>query len=279
MTAKIGIMQGRLSPPEQGRFQCFPRSHWRQEIASAQQAGIDYIEWIYDEYGRTVNPVETDAGIRELQALKAECKIATPALCADWLMDFPLIRCAPQQQQEREAVLHALLKKARAMGAWRIVLPFVDAASMKTEEEKHQVIEILRRALPVAESCGVELHLEADLAPDDFARFLTAIPHSIVKVNYDSGNSSGLGFVAHEEFAAYGERIGSIHIKDRLRRPDGSVVSMPLGQGNADFEDLFASMRSIGYRGGLTLQAARDADGDEVDWVRTQAEFVRRYWS
>jgi len=70
----------------------------------------------------------------------------------------------------------------------------------------------------VAEETGVEMHLEADLSPVDFAAFMARIPHPMVKVNYDSGNSSGLGYIAHEEFAAYGDRIGSIHIKDRLRK-------------------------------------------------------------
>lgn len=279
MAAKIGVMQGRLSSPEQGRFQSFPRSLWRQEIELAKQAGIDYIEWIYDEYGRTSNPADTGAGICELNALKAQYKIATPALCADWLMDFPLIRCSSQQQHERESVLHMLIEKARLIGACRIVLPFVDAASMKSEEEKSQVIEILRRALPMAETSGVQLHLEADLAPGEFAQFLALIPHPMVKVNYDSGNSSGHGYVAHEEFAAYGARIGSIHIKDRRRMPDGSVVSMPLGKGSADFNDLFSCLHGIDYQGGLTLQAARGVDGDEVAWVRAQVEFVHRYWS
>lgn len=279
MTAKIGMMQGRLSPPEEGRFQSFPKNSWQQEIEHAQQAGISYIEWIYDEYGREVNPIETAEGIRKLNALKDEYKIATPALCADWLMDFPLLRCSPQQQQQREEELHALLKKAHSIGAWRIVLPFVDAASMRNELEKLEVLAILHRALSAAETYDVELHLETDLAPKDFARFLAEIPHPRVKVNYDSGNSSGLGYVPREEFAAYGSRIGSIHIKDRLRRPDGSVVSMPLGQGSADFDDLFTCLRSIGYQGGLTLQTARGTAGDEVAWIRSQAEFVRGYWS
>jgi hexulose-6-phosphate isomerase len=46
-------MQGRLSPPEGGRFQSFPRRSWRQEFPRAREAGLDYIEWIHDEYGRT----------------------------------------------------------------------------------------------------------------------------------------------------------------------------------------------------------------------------------
>jgi len=279
MQTKIGIMQGRLSSPEEGRFQSFPRNQWRREIALAREAGVDYIEWIYDEYGRTANPLSTAAGIAELNALKAQHDVTTPALCADWLMDFPMIRCTQQERAEREAVLHDLFEKARSIGAWRMVLPFVDASRMKSEEEKQQVLEILLRALPKAEKTGVEMHLEADLGPADFADFLARIPHPMLKVNYDTGNSSGLGYVAHEEFEAYGDRIGSIHIKDRLRKPGGGVATMPLGTGSADFDDVFASIRSIVYKGGFTLQAARGADGDEVQWIRNQVAFVRRIWS
>ena len=52
---------------------------------------------------------------------------------------------------------------------------------------------------------------------------------------------------------------------------------MPLGEGSADFDDLFASIRKIGYSGGFTLQVARGDDGDEVNWIRQQAQFVRKY--
>ncbi len=165
------------------------------------------------------------------------------------------------------------------IGATRVVLPFVDGSAIRTNEEKNAVIGILERSLPFAEKAGVEIHLEADFNPVDFASFLRHIPHTMVKVNYDTGNSSGLGFVAREEFAAYGERIGSIHIKDRLRKPDGSVETRPLGQGSADFSDVFAAIRGIDYKDGFTLQVARGEEGDEVNWIRRQIEFVRRYWT
>ena len=95
------------------------------------------------------------------------------------------------------------------------------------------------------------------LAPAISPYFSHRIPHPNIKVNYDTGNSSGLGYIAREEFAAYGDRIGSIHIKDRLRLPDGRVATKPLGDGSADFDDVFASIRKISYRGGFTLQVAR----------------------
>jgi L-ribulose-5-phosphate 3-epimerase len=275
----IGIMQGRLSPPEDGRFQSFPRNSWREEIRRAREAGLNYIEWIYDEYGASANPITTEEGIAELNSLKSQSGIATPAICADWLMDFPLIRCTEAECAHRERVLHDLLRRAKQIGAVRVVLPFVDASSIRTEEEKRTVIGALERALPIAEETGVEMHLEADFGPADFAGFLAAIPHPMIKVNYDTGNSSGLGYIANEEFAAYGNRIGSIHIKDRQRKPDGSVVTRPLGEGSADFDDVFASIRTINYSGGFTLQVARGEDGDEVNWIKRQMEFVRRYWT
>ena len=275
----IGIMQGRLSPPEAGRFQSFPRNSWREEIVRAREAGLDYIEWIYDDYGSPVNPIETESGIEELNALKARYGIKTPAICADWLMDFPLVRCSNEERAFREQVLHDLIRRGKSIGAIRVVLPFVDASSIRTEEEKSVVIGVLERAIPIFEETGVEMHLEADFGPDEFAHFLERIPHESIKVNYDSGNSSGLGFVASEEFAAYGQRIGSIHIKDRLRKPDGSVESKPLGRGSANFDDVFASIRSIGYLGGFTLQVARGEDGDEVSWTKQQMAFIRGYWT
>lgn len=276
--ASIGIMQGRLSPPEEGRFQSFPRRSWQEEFARVQEAGLNYIEWIYDDYGASVNPIASQNGREKLKALKAEFRVDIPAICADWLMDFPFVRCGCDALAQREGMLHQLLHWGKDIGVSRVVLPFVDAASMRNEEEKDVVLRALENALPVAEECGVEMHLEADLNPSEFASFLERIDHLMVKVNYDSGNSSGLGYVAHKEFAAYGNRIGSIHIKDRLRHLDGSVETRPLGEGSADFDDVFASIRKIGYLGGFTLQVARGGDGDEVNWVKQQAVFVQRHW-
>ncbi len=276
---QYGIMQGRLSPPEDGRFQSFPRAAWREEIARAREAGLDYIEWIHDEYGRTANPIFTAEGRRELAALKQQHGIATPALCGDWFMDFPLIRCTADERTAREQHLHELLPIAREIGAVRIVLPFVDNSRMTTAAEKAAVLDVLRRALPVAESNGVELHLEADFNPADFAAFLAELPHPSLKVNWDSGNSSGLGYIAHEEFAAYGDRLGSVHIKDRYRKPEGGIETRPLGTGSADFDYVFSSLRRLGYQGGMTLQVARGANNDEVNFIRGQLAFVKARWN
>ncbi len=285
MPHTYGVMQGRLSPPEDGRFQSFPRQGWRDEFAKAKAAGFSYIEWIHDDFDGWqsdadpgVNPIFTEAGLREFEALKIQHNIATPALCGDWFMEHPLIRCTPAERLDREQHLHALLPLAQRIGATRIVLPFVDNAGMKTDEEKTQVLDVLKHALPVAASHNVELHLEADFNPHDFKAFLARINDPSLKVNWDSGNSSGLGYVATEEFAAYGDRIGSVHIKDRYRKPEGGIETRPLGTGSADFDDVFRAIHSVGYDGGVTLQVARGLPGEEVAFLSTQLEFVKQYW-
>jgi len=37
-------------------------------------------------------------------------------------------------------------------------------------------------------------------------------------------------------------------------------------------------MKRIGYDRPITLQVARGQDGDEVNWIRDQLAFVKRYW-
>jgi L-ribulose-5-phosphate 3-epimerase len=277
-STQFGIMQGRLVPPDAGRFQSYPRARWRDEFPNAVAAGIDYIEWIVDAYGLDVNPIFTDAGLQQFDALKEEQGIATPAICADWFMDFPFLRCAAEQRKDREQFLYRLLPIARRIGADHVVIPFVDISRIETDADKRVVVEIMTAAAPIAQSNGVELHLETDLGPGDFAALLERISHNYIKANYDSGNSSGLGYIASEEFAAYGDSIGSVHIKDRRSKIAGGIATMPLGEGSADLPSVFACMKQIGYNRSVTLQVARGEDGDEVNWIRRQLAFVHRYW-
>jgi len=265
-------------PPEAGRFQSFPRARWRDEFPNAHAAGLTGIEWIVDAYGEDINPIFTEQGLAELDTLKQKHQIATPGICADWFMDFPLLRCSPAELATRELFLHRLFPIVQRIGARYIVLPFVDISRIQTPAEQDLLVRVLTTAAPLAAAHNVELHLETDLAPTPFAQLLTRLPHPAIRANYDSGNSSGLGYIATEEFAAYGPRIGSIHIKDRLRHPDGTITTMPLGQGSADLPSVFTCMKHLNYTGPITLQIARGEPGEEVSWLRDQLIYIHQYW-
>ncbi len=265
-------MQGRLVPPEPGRFQAFPRERWEEEFGFAAQVSLSYIEWVYDLYGADVNPLTADIG--KMQARIRESGVSVFSMCADYFMDKPFLRCSQAERVQRLQFLQRLLPLAKQVGIGRIVLPFVDASRIESDEEKAIVIGVLKDSLPTAREAGIELHLEADLAPSEFARLLDKLPDPSIKVNYDSGNSSSLGYAPEQEFAAYGDRVGSVHIKDRIR--GGGTV--PLGTGDADFPAVFAALERIGYEGDLTLQVARSEPGQEKAWARTNRLFVESYW-
>jgi len=267
---RIGIMEGRLFPPEAGRFQCFPREHWADEFELAAQAGLDCIEWIYDLYGADANPMATEDGIEQMKSLSKQYNVQILSVCADFFMDKPLVRTSSSEMANRLATFEWLLGRCQMLGMNRIVVPFVDASRIDTDEEFDSVCATLAHLLPIAEKTGVELHLETSLSPKRFAKLLAQFPDPMLKANYDSGNSSSLGYKPEEEFSAYGTRIGSIHIKDRVL--GGSTV--PLGSGDADFQALAEGLKSVVYAGDFILQVARGVPGDEVNWTRQNREFV-----
>ncbi len=266
----VAIMQGRLVPPTDGKIQSFPRENWRDEFSLARAAGLDAIEWIYDLSGADVNPIGEDDGIAEMRLLSGESHVAVRSLCADYFMERTLLRATPSEIEERADSLAWLMRRCALLDMDRIVLPFVDSSRIDSDLELAEVATLLIGVLPIVEETGVELHLETSLPPGRFADLLGLIAHPMIKVNYDSGNSSSLGYHPVDEFAAYGARIGSVHIKDRVR--GGGTV--PLETGDADFDALFKCLEDIAYRGDFVLQVARGALGDEVSWARKNRAFV-----
>jgi hexulose-6-phosphate isomerase len=263
-------MQGRLVAPEGNRFQSFPREFWRLEFPNAKKAGIDCIEWIYDAYGEDINPINSETGINEIKNLCVKYGVNVYSVCADYFMDKPFLRTTANERNNRIEKLIWLLWRCVNLEINRIVLPFVDASQIKTDSELNDVINLLKQVLPVAEETGIELHLETSLPPSRFKLLLDSIPHPFLKANYDSGNSSSLGYRPVDEFEAYGNRIGSIHIKDRIK--GGGTV--PLGSGDADFKSLFEQIKLFNYSGDYILQVARNEPGTEIEWIKRNRIFL-----
>jgi hexulose-6-phosphate isomerase len=271
----IGIMQGRLSPPVGSAIQAFPAEHWADEFPAAQEAGIACIEWIYDIDGDDVNPICTNSGVERLKELQARHHVGVESICADYFMSQPILKGSVAERRARRVKLLWLLDRARHLGISRVTLPFVDASKIEGPAEEQILVELLAS---VGEEIGPavpEIHLETSLPPARFAQLLRDIDQPFVKVNYDSGNSSSLGYAVDEEFAAYGSQIGSVHIKDRLL--GGGTV--PLGEGDADFPELIRNLEAIAYSRALILQVARSATGQETAWAAQNRKIVQGWFA
>lgn len=266
----IGIVQGRLSPPIGECIQAFPIQTWREEFEKAAIVGLDCIEWIYELNGSALNPITSSEGIREVRTLSEKSGVSVRSLCADYLMDQPLLRVADADVLHSSQTVVWLLGQCSLASIQHLVIPFVGLNAIWTEEEAEQAVEQIKGWLLVAEKFNVEMHLETSLDPCQFRQLLEAIAHPLVKVTYDIGNSLQFGFTVSEEFDSYGYRIGSVHVKDSKRR--GTTVR--LGTGDANFEYCFRRLAKIGYQGDYILQAARVPGMDEVALAREYVDFV-----
>lgn len=269
----IGIMQGRLSAPRDGRIQSFPIESWQREFELARQAGLACLEWVYEESSETQNPLRTEAGLATICRLSQDTGVKVLSICADYYMTQQLLT---QQGTVRTGVvshLRWLIGRAGLLGAHHVVLPWVDASSLRSLREPQAVVPLLQLVLPAAEESDVELHLETDLAPEILGALMQQLDHPRIRVTYDMGNSACLGYDPATELPAIRAWLGSVHVKDRLLG-GGSV---PLGHGAVDFPGVFRELHDMGYQGCLILQAARDPQLTEVALAARNRQLIEEH--
>ena len=140
------------------------------------------------------------------------------------------------------------------------MVPLVDSGSLTDKAEEELLARFLLSQVEDLDQFGLRVAFESDLPPSELAAFIERFPSELFGINYDIGNSASLGFDPIEEFAAYGSRIINVHVKDR--HFGGTTVA--LGEGDAEFEVVFAGLSDLGYSGNLILQTARHPAGDHL---------------
>lgn len=264
-------MQGRLSPMRDGRIQSFPAATWQQEFPTARACGFEVIEWVLDGRDGGGNPLLSPSGRAEIRRLQQEHQVLTPSVCCDSFMEQPLLAADETVGRHARALLEQLVAIAPEVGLRFIELPLIGAGGLKSEDDIKRMAQLLHEHAPAARKAGVGFLLEVDLRPPRAASLMEQTPSDCVGLNYDMGNSAYWGFKAAEEIPLFGSRIGNVHIKDCTMKD----YSVPLGMGDVDFDQVFALLRQVNYRGDFILQAARGSD--DVQIARTFAEFARPY--
>jgi L-ribulose-5-phosphate 3-epimerase len=258
---RIGFMQGRLSPLVDGKIQAFPASCWQEEFESAKRNGFSLMEWTLDQDGLYLNPLLTTSGQAEIRELRQAHGIAISSLTGDCFMQSPFWKA---QGPAREALLQdfrAVAQACSAVGIVMMVVPLVDNGRLDNREQEDLLVDTLQKESAFLAALGVKVVFESDFGPDELARFIARLAPARFGINYDIGNSASLGMDPVAEISAYGERILNVHIKDRVL--GGTTV--PLGTGNANFDQVFAALARAGYQGTYILQTARAADGKHAE--------------
>lgn len=265
---RLGVMQGRLLPKYQGRYQAHPVGYWQQEFLRAAGLGLDCIEFILDFNDAEANPLLRPGGVDEIARLIEMSGVRVCTVCADYFMEAPPHDPNEEIANQSVSILRRLLRSGKTLGLTDIVIPCVDQSSIRDPAAQELFLTRLLPVVDEAEVLGVNLSLETDLPPHPFAALLDRFNSPHVTVNYDTGNSAALGFDPAEELACYGKHISDVHIKDRIKN-GGSVV---LGKGDAQFERFFRALHFFDYRGPFIMQAYRDDEGlaifqSQLAWI------------
>ena len=270
---KIGIMQGRLSNSYNDRIQSFPAFSWKQEFEKATKCGFEVIEWVFDEY--ELNPILSSDGISEINSLCKKYNITINAICADYFMAGKLFHESHENLEKNIKTLKELILQSKKLEISFIEIPLVDSSSLKTINDKIELRNNLEKIVPLAEKNDVILILETDLAPLDFKQLLLEFNHPNIMANYDSGNSTSLGYNSKEELSVLRKWIKNVHVKDR--KLHGGTV--PLGSGDTNFDLFFSTLSEIQYSGDLIIQGARSVDTNIAPETacQTYQKFVKEY--
>ena len=273
----FGIMQGRLTPSKGRGIQFFPFENWRQEFDIGASVGIDEIEWIFDYERYEENPLWSTKGITQVNEAVKSSGVSIHSICFDYFMRRPFYKQESSVEKrirmENLDFIKKIINAMKSVQAKLLEIPMVDDSSVKTAEEKKKVVDFLHDVLILAEEADICIGCETDMSVGVFRDFLDSIHHERIKANYDSGNSSGLGYDHADELHSLGDYVANVHIKDRILH--GTTVA--LGTGSADFKKVFSSLKDIDYKGSIILQAARGQEGDEAENIRTQLDFVKEY--
>lgn len=275
---KIGIMQGRLTPPNGRGIQFFPGGdgEWQEEFKRAQKLGLKAIDFNFDLDRYEENPLWTEKGIKEIKSMISLSGVPVTYITADFFMRRPFFRIDAKSRKENERIFMKLMEAAEKIGTKYIEMPILDNSSIETAEERKIFVDVMQRALKKAPR-GMTISLEGDLSPESFLNLLGEIGDSRVKIVYDIGNRTGQGYSPENEIPLLHEHITHIHMKDKKFR--GKTV--PLGTGSSNFALIFKALANTGFKGDFILQAARGEDGKEIETVSGYKKFteglIRKY--
>ena len=231
-------------------------------FAAAQQVGFDGIQVTIgkpDSQGQLLlsDPV--------LQQRILDASTTHKVAIASTYLDI-LHRDCLQSSEAAKTWIRQAIQITKRLNASIIELVFFFKCGLTSPRDVDAVVAAVRELAPEAHAANIILGIENTLSAEDNARILDRVGSPAVKIWYDIGNSTNMGhFDVPREIRFLGkDRIGQIHIKDKLY----------LGQGAVDVKGCLEAIFNIGYNGFCVLETAAPT-GDRVADAAKNLQLLR----
>lgn len=268
-------MQGRLVPSRSGLIQEFPWNDWKEEFRLANQLGLRLIEWTLEHENLESNPFMTSPGQLEIRELSKKFNVLVESVTLNCFINAPFHREHPVTRKKSSIFdLIDIIKYSSKLGVQVGVLPLVVEAGSDEKDTFLNLFELLDSIRELCDVSDFKIALECEYNLEVIkwiSKQIEKLPH--VGFNFDIGNSASLGNDPVAEIDLYSEKLLNIHIKDRLKKG----MTVPLGQGAADFKKIFKKLKEVNYRNNLILQAARQNPNSELETIGDYLKFCKNY--
>lgn len=241
---------------------------WDDALRLIAETGYTSAAITVDHY--TLNPFAPDLPrqIDSMQQLLQECQLSTVIETgARFLLDPrvkhepTLVSPSPEERDRRIDFLKRCVDLAAALQSDAVSFW---AGQLKADLPRAAALNRLaagcREVIDYAADKEVRLAFEPEpgmlietLA--DFEELLTLVDHPCFGLTVDIGHLQCMGELPISEYLKpWRERIFNIHIEDMRQ---GEHDHLRFGEGEIDFDDVFAGLRQIDYQGGLHVELSR----------------------
>lgn len=226
-------------------FAC-PNYSIEQVVDAAVRYGYQGVEFRID--AQHMHGVEVAAGAEDRKRFRRLLdKNEIEACCLATSLQFATDR-ALDELQPRLDLAHDL-----ACPGLRVFCgPMPAGANMSDTIDK--VGRQLRTAAQLAEQAGVQLWLETHDTMSkaaDTAAALRIADHPSLGINYDNMHPFRMGEDLETTVAALGQFVRHTHFHDAVSKPDVVMIT-PLGKGGMPMDEMFLTLKNMGYTGYLS---------------------------
>jgi len=233
----------------------------------AKQMGYEAIELCYG-VGELL-PTTTEHELKEIRKTLEKVGLPLASLTTGQYWESSLTGPTERERADALAFTKAYIKAAHFLGTDAVlVLPGCVDVAWAPSRAVVPVADVYRRArealeklLPFAEKRGVVLCLENVwnkflTGPFEMANIIDSFNSPFIKAYFDVGNCLINGYPEHW-ITVLGSRIERIHFKNFTCRDGGGTLTDFTGsllKGSANWQAIFAELKSIGYDGYTTAE-------------------------
>ena len=251
---KTGIIQGRLSRPDEG-FQDCPKN-WKREFDLLGPLGLNHIEWIVTKESFGDNPVFTE----DVSGYPVH------SICADNMVDKRFVE-RNYFVNNMTPICHAATRN----NVKNVTIPLLEDSDVSDDDIRQQFCVLVKELSNKFDS--INFSIEAELDPDKLEEILSLGEN--FTVTYDTGNITSCRLDHEKYIHRFGDRIHNVHLKDRTF--DAQTVA-PM-TGDTDFRTIFKNLKKINYTGVFTLQTARGKEGSEPETIENHKKLFQELYN